>query len=1090
MSYLGPGKEGPGGVRTREMLRQELAKAETGKEHYPGEHAPRPGTPPPPPPPLVEKPPPPATGVYPPELLAKHPGAAQWYVGEEAKKREKELEWLYQKEYVERVLAGEKAGIYPLAEGLYAVKTVTGEVKLVEGGALGDISTGITWETALGWGLVTPEQYLTHKQQAAYTFRLQYAKWEKATYPKLTQFETLWGAGKYEEALGLGLQAGLISETEYKKYLGEVARYQQLEKTFTSLNKLAEDIYGAELKAYELGLGIAEFRTEILKKGFEIEALKQGWKVTGWEKVGVGKWYVEKMGEKYVPTLQAPALHPSFTEFVKTKMEDLLKWSSIGPTAELFKPKPFVRTTLEAGLAVVSGVDVLVLQVGRLLGQEWAYKVKPTPLLQQPTSVLFAPAAAWILGKPISEYTREQYELYKERIEQHPGMLIGDIFMMWLGYKATSAAYSAAFKGIAALPYGAKIIAEPAGRIAISTGIGGLTGYALSAGDLEVALKSALVAGAMSLTFEAVRAFPGRIKYGEVTYPVEEGEKVAYRGIYAQWKEKAYPLIGRAEGRWALGTPTVSFEDIYLGRGWTPYTPLETKIVTQNLAALGYSPEEIQKILLTWKLGIAVKGLPPPYMQEKIVAAEHFANPEKAREVFLQWAKDWESQLQQVYGSSTAYAQMPPKALAERGAPIHDYDVMMKGLGNYIDDLLSRLTAAGETVWISPGRPTLIETPMGHAVDIHTYLEAMGYKVPEGAWGITFQQPPVKIGEIEAMRLGEFATRKMGSILTLRPEGAYPEAYRMKDITDFFISAKYLLGGVKTETLTQLQTLWGVSAEEMAKATISLPPYHYAAPPSISMPYAPIVISSLVVPSFISKPISPLVSAKLPSILSIPYTPVSPISERSLSQYYSQMYRPMASVLSYPTVSKISYPPIPSYAKPSPPSISYPIKKYKIPSYPIPSIPSYPYRPSIPSYPPYSPPPYTPPSYPPYSPPTYTPPYYPPYTPPYLFTPPHPGLKIEEVGYPRFKWFERLHPIFEPHEVARMMGVRIPKVKVSPQLKHAEGIARLIGTVPRQKVRPLNVMFGKKPQRRYPIKRKWRKKHKRGRLNRGIQQLM
>jgi len=419
-------------------------KTEIGKEHYPGEHAPRPGTPPPPW--LVEHYPgehAPRPGTPPPPWLVETPppkpvptgGGGQWYVGEEVKQLEAYREYLRMKEYLTRFLSGKSPGIYPITgTDYYAVVLADGTVKIVKKDQLGTaLESGISWETALGWGLITPEQYLTHKQQVAYTFRLQYAK--------LTQFETLWGAGKYEEALGLGLQWGLISETEYKYYLQDILRYGQLSGIFASINELSRSIYGVELKAYELGLGIAEFRTEILKKGFEIEALKQGWKVTGWTEKPLIFYSGRALGLEYVPKVEqylgAPAgkpVYPSFTEMLEQHITEFRESLPSGPASE------FAKGLLWAGGDIATGfikpMDVMVQSIGRTFGVEQFAWVKPPPALLQ--TAVMGPRLGGLYGRGMifQPYPTQAETEYWKELQAHPFGLIGELAFIYLEARA------------------------------------------------------------------------------------------------------------------------------------------------------------------------------------------------------------------------------------------------------------------------------------------------------------------------------------------------------------------------------------------------------------------------------------------------------------------------------------------------------------------------------------------------------------------------------------------------------------------------------------------------------------------------------
>lgn len=336
------------------------------------------------------------------------------------------------------------------------------------------------------------------------------------------------------------------------------------------------------------------------------------------------------------------------------------------------------------------------------------------------------------------------------------------------------------------------------------------------------------------------RIISKQFSYESFKLPLKEGD-ITYRGVAF----RGHGLIGYASGI-KLGTPTMDLSGLGSGSGYVPVSKFEYNLIQKNIGSVGISQAEISKLNIMYDLDQQVKHLTPSKIQDKLIAAENFKNPEKARDVFTKWVIDYAKRNEVVYGSSTAYAQMDPAAYIERGIKIHDFDIKLIGSTERnqaaITDLLGRFRAIGEDVFIRDPTIPLIETPKGHAVDIHT-SDAGGSSglALEGSYGITYgkDQPLIKIGDIKnVMSLEEFATRKGGSIGTFRivdqkfidtsgltnlevgQQIILPEAHRLKDVVDFYIASKSLLGGETTTTST-FKSLWNIPSD--VKVDLDIP---------------------------------------------------------------------------------------------------------------------------------------------------------------------------------------------------------------------------------------------------------------------------
>ncbi|MEM4501151.1 MAG: hypothetical protein QW512_03365, partial [Thermofilaceae archaeon] len=492
--------------------------------------------------------------------------------------------------------------------------------------------------------------------------------------------------------------------------------------------------------------------------------------------------------------------------------------------------------------------------------------------------------------------------------------------------------------GLAAISTGAGVLAAPyiakipvIGTLAAATGKGAagrvLLSTAASAATTAISeftkgrdpLKGLAVGAAIGASTgvmqETLYALPWSIGYGKAKIPTVSGEETIYKGVYVQWREKAYPLVGVSEGRIVLGTPKIPLQEkIYLEGGWIPTHPLETKIIMRNLEYL-YTPEEVAKIKVVWDITAKAAHVRAAPKYEEILPPGAFERPEVARRVILDWAKEHADEILEFYGSAVGYTFLPKEALQERiavvGRPPWDYDVMVRGsekINEAVQELVNRLRAAGEQVWISPTRPLLLETPKGHAIDIHAYIEALGQ--PMYRWGFQMGQKPVEVGGVPVMKVQEWVATKASSILTLWPEGAHPLQHRQKDIYDWLIAVKYLLGWTEgTPQLQQAMRLLGVTPEELAKAPppiitpaqpaataierIVSPPV-YAAPslPAYQAPplYEPVVsppvsAARYMAPSLPAAQVVPSVSASPPSSLAL--SPAVEVSRAALVESYA-----------------------------------------------------------------------------------------------------------------------------------------------------------------------------------------------------------
>jgi hypothetical protein len=293
------------------------------------------------------------------------------------------------------------------------------------------------------------------------------------------------------------------------------------------------------------------------------------------------------------------------------------------------------------------------------------------------------------------------------------------------------------------------------------------------------------------------------IGYEKVKIPTAKGEKVIYKGIYARSGSRAWPLIGKTEKGWSLGTPKISLEGAKF-KGFVPESPLETKIITENLKQI-YPEIEVEKVKSALGVMRITEHQPSAFVQKEFIKQTKTLSEKGVKKV-LEFAKKEKAQ---VYGSFGARAQMPS------GRTPADIDVQlsydMEKAMKKAKQLVKELKAVGENVRISPKSPLLIEAKVGgkwhHAVDIHSFEEALGYPYASGrAFGLELGQRPIKIEKIRIMRLSEHGIRKGASSITLREGYVAPEPHRFKDIPDFIKTQEVLIESMKKSPLAFLKT--------------------------------------------------------------------------------------------------------------------------------------------------------------------------------------------------------------------------------------------------------------------------------------------
>ena len=309
------------------------------------------------------------------------------------------------------------------------------------------------------------------------------------------------------------------------------------------------------------------------------------------------------------------------------------------------------------------------------------------------------------------------------------------------------------------------------------------------------------------------RRSPVKLRLESLKVPSGKGELMRqWTGVSAEVGQRGYPLVGFGRPRtmggtgiFKLGTPSIRAEAVDLSQGWTVSSPGQTAIFTRALKGLT-SPVEQAKFGKTLAMMRATERTPSAFTA-KAFSRELGSLSPRGADVVLRFAKAEQGAAGVLYGSKAQQAQVPPELWQRyrQGRPPADIDIQLQVSAQEAAAAAARLTRelgkAGERVRISKETPTLIESRIRgewkHAVDIHSLDQALkdlrSPAIQAGkVYGLSIEQPTIKIGGIRAMRLSEQGVRKGGSILTLREEGFQPAAHRMKDISDFFMTQEAL----------------------------------------------------------------------------------------------------------------------------------------------------------------------------------------------------------------------------------------------------------------------------------------------------------
>jgi len=298
---------------------------------------------------------------------------------------------------------------------------------------------GLTPEQMLGVGALSQEEYARYQRQKERAFLL----WERTAYPE-------WAR-------------------EYAQYEEAKARQEKLSGLITNINRLSMRLYGEwgigekgqpillkpglTYQLQELGLGVFELRATqdpfkamkfALKMGYISEVEYGKWVGEMWEYQKLWEEDPNKalsfaLGKRWITPEQyrESYLQPTFTEFLEIKARDFLKTFEKGPVGEMFKSGgPLVRGVIGAGIGVVGVIDPFIILAGVAAGQEWPYKLKPPPPGMM--TVISAPFFG-SEGLRWPQWGREEQktlEKYLARIQEFPGIPVGEAYMFWMESKA------------------------------------------------------------------------------------------------------------------------------------------------------------------------------------------------------------------------------------------------------------------------------------------------------------------------------------------------------------------------------------------------------------------------------------------------------------------------------------------------------------------------------------------------------------------------------------------------------------------------------------------------------------------------------
>ena len=309
---------------------------------------------------------------------------------------------------------------------------------------------------------------------------------------------------------------------------------------------------------------------------------------------------------------------------------------------------------------------------------------------------------------------------------------------------------------------------------------------------------------------EIVTSKVPKITYGSVEVPIKgAGPITVYKGLYVKAGSRTQPLFGKTPKGFELGTPKP--EKLGVGSGiqpdYVPVTPLETKVIAKKgvFKEVGFENPmlEAEKVDTFTDLMKMTEKQKSKFIDKELPLKIESLSKAGVKEA-LSFSKK-SGLVDKFYGSFTAVPQLIKEFKRVPG----DIDVFLKTASPeqaqvFANNLVSRLNKKGETTRISKQSPTLIESNIKgrwrHAVDIHYVGEPLPVgdalltpKAIEGAYGFTFEQPPIKIGGQPVMTLSESGLRKGAASLIFQERGLGPKPYRIKDVPDFLAIQKTLI---------------------------------------------------------------------------------------------------------------------------------------------------------------------------------------------------------------------------------------------------------------------------------------------------------
>ena len=352
-------------------------------------------------------------------------------------------------------------------------------------------------------------------------------------------------------------------------------------------------------------------------------------------------------------------------------------------------------------------------------------------------------------------------------------------------------------------------------RALINAGVDAAQAAIISGGDVEQIKQATVFGGVFSVGFDVVgyagAHLKGKVsvpKYGRVKVPLEGGGEAQWRGLYLSKGEKAKPLTGK----WRDAPDTARILSHGPGgeaAGYVPESNIEAKLTVELMKKTGYGPGVIQDVEDSLGLMSATKDTRSKFIKDLLPTETQTLSAKgvgTVKDFVLANSED----VEKLYGSFTQRAQVSEgfeyivetaKGQVSALRQPADIDIQLK-VGKeqaeaFTETLVTKLTGAGETVKISTGKSTLIESSKGgtwrHAVDIHA-VDDLEQMVPAKGWGFNIPKKPVKIEKITSQALNEQGLAKGVSVLGFTEEsGIGPVAHRAKDVPDFLQIQRTLL---------------------------------------------------------------------------------------------------------------------------------------------------------------------------------------------------------------------------------------------------------------------------------------------------------